>query len=211
LFGPGRKRRPGVPWALVPLFTLGVGAAPAFVYVSVRYHRPRFLVPAAAYALAMTLAVTLIAVANGLTIGIGTALLLGCAGVATAHALAVRRDVAIECDDNDAHVAAARERLRRRTEARKLAAGDPRLAHELGIGRPDLSTTFDDGGLVDVNHSPIAVFADLPGVDVRTAERIVATRSELGGFTSVDELSFALDLPPAQLDGVADRLLFLKG
>jgi Helix-hairpin-helix motif len=198
-------------WALVPLLSIGIGAAPAFVYVAVKYRRPRFFVPAAAYLLAMTLAVTLIAVAQALTIGIGVAMILGCAGVATAHTLAIRGDVAVECDNNESHVAAARERLRRRAEARRLAAGNPRLAHELGIGRPDLPAGFDDGGLVDVNHSPIAVLADLPGVDVRTAERIVMTRAEIGGFTSVEELSVTLDLAPTQLDGISDRLLFLRG
>ena len=211
LVGARRKRRPGILWALVPLVTLGLGAAPSFVYVALRYHRPRFVVPAAAYALVMTGAVTLLALGSALSIGLGTALLLGCTGVATAHTLAVRRDVAVERDDNDLHVAAARERLRRRAEARKIATGNPKLAHELGIGRPDLVSTFDDGGLVDVNHSPLDVIAGLPGIDVKTAERIVMTRSELGGFTSVDELSVTLDLPPAQLDGIADRLLFLKG
>ncbi len=69
---------------------------------------------------------------------------------------------------------------------------------------------FDDGGLVDVNHSPLEVIAGLPGIDVKTAEHIVMTRSQLGGFSSVAELSVTLDLPPAQLDGIADRLLFLK-
>ena len=88
---------------------------------------------------------------------------------------------------------------------------NPMLAHELGIGRPDLVSRFDDGGLVDVNHSPLEVIAGLPGIDVKTAERIVMTRLQLGGFTSVDELSVTLDLPPTQLDGVSDRLLFLRG
>jgi DNA uptake protein ComE-like DNA-binding protein len=159
----------------------------------------------------MTGSVTLLALGSAVSIGIGVALLLGCSGVATAHAFAVRQEVAVERDDNDFHVAAAKERLRRRSEARKLAMANPELAHELGIGRPDLQNKFDDGGLVDLNHCPIAVIAGLPGIDVKTAERIVMTRSQLGGFTSVDELSVTLDLPPAQLDGIVDRLLFLDG
>jgi hypothetical protein len=168
------------------------------------------MVPAVAYALATGAAVTLIALGHAFTIGLGVALLLLCMGVATAHALAIRRDVAIRADENDRHVNAAKQRLKRRTEARKLAIGDPRLAHELGIGRPDLGGPFDDGGLVDVNHSPAEVLCELPGIDRRIAERIVTTRSELGGFTSLDEMSVTLDLPPAQLDVISDRLLFLR-
>jgi hypothetical protein len=204
------RRRPGVLWAFVPVMTLGVGSGPAFAYVSLRYHKPRFLLPASAYALATAGAVILISLAHPLTIGFGVALLLMCMGMASAHALAIRRDVAIEIDDNDLHVTAARERLRRREQARKLATGDPKLAHELGIGRPDLHGQFDDGGLVDVNHSPVEVLAALSGIDRQTAQRIVSTRAELGGFTSLEELSVTLDLHPAQLDSIADCLLFLR-
>jgi DNA uptake protein ComE-like DNA-binding protein len=203
------RRRPGVLWALVPLATLGIGSAPAFVYLSLRYHRMRFFLAAFVYAIATGAAITLMTLAHLLTIGLGIALLLITMGVATAHALAVRGEVAVVVGDNDRHVSAAKERLRRRAEARKLASSDPSLAHELRIGRPDLGGDFDDGGLVDVNHSPVEVLAALPGVDRHVAERIVSARSDLGGFASVDELSVSLDLPPAQLDGIADQLLFL--
>jgi len=193
----------------VPLVSIGIGAAPAFVYVAVKYKRPKFLVPALAYLVVMISAVALVALGYALSVGIGIALILGSAGIASAHALAVRGDVAIE-RDFDSQVTAARDRLRRRTEARKLVAGHPELARELGIGRPDLHGGFDDGGLVDVNHSPMEVLAELPGVDAGIARRIVTTRTEIGGFSSVDEMSVTLDLPPAQLDAVSDRLLFLN-
>lgn len=193
------------------MVTLGVGSAPAFVYLSLRFHRFRYLIPAFAYAVATGAAVTLIALAHALTIGLGVSLLLMCMGLATAHALGIRRDVAGETDDNDKQVSAARQRLKRRAEARKIAIDDPMLARELGIGRPDLGGRFDDGGLVDVNHSPAEVLVTLPGIDHGVAGRIVATRSELDGFTSVEELSVTLDLHPTQLDAIADRLLFLRG
>jgi DNA uptake protein ComE-like DNA-binding protein len=209
IFGTWGRRRPGVLWALVPLVTLGIGSAPAFVYLSVRYHRFRYMLPALAYAVSTGVAVTLIARAHALTIGIGVALLLTCMGTATAHALAVRRDVAVDIDD-EMHVNAARQRLKRRARARKLAIDDPDLAHELGIGRPDLSGEFDDGGLVDVNHSPVEVLVTLQGIDQGIADRIASYRHELGGFTSLDELSVTLDLHPAQFDAIADRLLFLR-
>jgi DNA uptake protein ComE-like DNA-binding protein len=208
---PKMRHKPGLAWASVPLLTLGLGAAPAFVYIALRYHRPRYLVPAAAYALATTVAITLIALTQAFTVAVGVALVIVCSGVATAHTLAVRREVSVAGSDNDVQVAAARERLRRRKEARRLVGADPSLALELGIGRPDLPRQFDDGGLVDVNHSPADVLGKILCVDDATAQRIVATRSELGGFTSLDELSVTMDLHPAQLDSVADRLLFLRG
>ncbi|GAA5169770.1 hypothetical protein [Amycolatopsis dongchuanensis] len=55
-----------------------------------------------------------------------------------------------------ARVLAARAR---RQQARDLAARDPLLAKELGIGRPDLERGYDDGGLVDLNSAPAEVLA----------------------------------------------------
>jgi DNA uptake protein ComE-like DNA-binding protein len=206
----GHRQTPGFLWALVPLGTFGIGTPPAFVYLAMRYNRPKSLFAAVAYLVVMTLAFALVAVGHLLAVVLGVALMFWCAVIGTAHALAVRRNVSVR-DDYKAHLATARESLRRRDDARRLATKDPRLARELGIGRPDLPHRFDDGGLVDMNHSPVHVIADLPGIDLLTAVKIVAIRSELGGFGSVDEMSVTLDLPPTQLDGIADRLLFLRG
>jgi hypothetical protein len=57
-----------------------------------------------------------------------------------------RPEAAIETAMN-----AAKERRELRRKARDIVAGDPGLARELGIGRPDLDRPFDDGGLIDVN------------------------------------------------------------
>lgn len=59
---------------------------------------------------------------------------------------------------------------------------------------------------MDVNHAPVGVLSTLPGIDEDTARRIVATRDEVGLFSSVDDLAFVLDLPPGRaevLRGVA--------
>jgi len=44
----------------------------------------------------------------------------------------------------------ARTRMRRREQARELAASNPVLARELGVGRPDVPHDYDDGGTLDV-------------------------------------------------------------
>ena len=89
----------------------------------------------------------------------------------------------------------ARERIRTRERSRKLFLKDPQLASELGIGRPDLLRTFDDGGLVDVNQVPASSLSSLPGVDVQLAERIVALRQDVGGFSSANEVEFDIGSP----------------
>ncbi|GGM12148.1 BTAD domain-containing putative transcriptional regulator [Dactylosporangium sucinum] len=76
----------------------------------------------------------------------------------------------------------------RREQARQLVNHHPSIARELRIGRPDLSRTFDDGGLVDINTAPETIIASLHGIGPDDAQRIVADRYLRGPLTSVDEL-----------------------
>jgi DNA uptake protein ComE-like DNA-binding protein len=87
-------------------------------------------------------------------------------------------------------------------------AKNPSLAVELRIGRPDLQQSFDDGGLVDVNHVPAKVLAALPGLNEEIAEKIVSQRDGVGGFTSSADLEVTLGIPPVTLDEARDRLMF---
>ncbi len=110
----------------------------------------------------------------------------------------------------DPAVAAAQWRLNRRQEARALLAGNPPLAVELRIGRPDLPRQYDDGGLLDLNHVPAGVLARELGLPAALAEAIMAERDRRGGFNSPDELVVYCDqVTPEWLDLVRDRLLFL--
>ena len=71
------------------------------------------------------------------------------AAIATGQAFAIRQRVLsgqILTAEDKARV------LRRRDYARTLLTDNPQLAKELNIGRPDLHSEFDDGGLIDVNH-----------------------------------------------------------
>ena len=78
---------------------------------------------------------------------------------------------------------AARERIKEREKGRRLAAKDPVLAREVGVGRPDLPGT-QDFGLVDVNHAPPGALCKLPGITAQIAEHIEQTRQSVGLFTS---------------------------
>jgi DNA uptake protein ComE-like DNA-binding protein len=98
----------------------------------------------------------------------------------------------------------------RRDEARKLAAEDPLLAHELRIGRPDVTKDYDDGGLVDLNHATADVIAETCGIPVDTAAIIVRARDLRGEpFANVDELFVMAELPVATWDGIRDRAVLL--
>ncbi|WP_198319443.1 hypothetical protein [Actinopolyspora erythraea] len=114
---------------------------------------------------------------------------------------AVRQDPAV------AAVLAAR---RRREESRALAAEDPLMARELGIGRPDVTRKYDDGGLVDLNSAPAEVIAQVCGLDVQAATEIERARAhQPGGFSSVDEVLVLLELPVGAWDALRDRAVLL--
>ncbi|MFF4507612.1 ComEA family DNA-binding protein [Streptomyces sp. NPDC001401] len=72
---------------------------------------------------------------------------------------------------------------------------DPALARELRIGRPDLPQQFDDGGLIDINHVPVAILATLPGFSPELAEQVARSRDEHHGFAFVQDLKVYANIP----------------
>lgn len=111
----------------------------------------------------------------------------------------------------DPAVAAAHWRRSRRQEARELLQSDPQLAAELKIGRPDLpGRTFDDGGLIDVNHVPANVLTAELDVVPALAQEIIDERERLDGFSSADELLvYCESLKAERLHVIRDRLIFV--
>jgi DNA uptake protein ComE-like DNA-binding protein len=102
----------------------------------------------------------------------------------------------------------AQARLQERREAQQLARRNPSLAREMGVGRPDLAGSAD-AGVVDVNNAAAVALLKLPGVDDALATQIVDTRAEVGGFSSVEDLGVALDLPGDAVEALRDRVVFL--
>jgi DNA-binding SARP family transcriptional activator len=86
------------------------------------------------------------------------------------------------------HPADNRQARARRELARQFAAADPAGARQTGIGRPDLLRTFDDGGLLDLNHAPGTEIARLRGVGPAEAHRIVLDRVSRGPFRQPADL-----------------------
>ena len=80
----------------------------------------------------------------------------------------------------------------------------------MGIGRPELRTRYDDGGLVDVNHVSASALASVPGITDDLAGRIVRSRQAVGGYADLTDLSVTLGIPPPLLDESREFLVFLK-
>lgn len=138
-----------------------------------------------------------------------TAVFLASVTIGTGHALFLRRKV---FSLRDPLVAAEAEALRRRelrVRAAGIAAQTPATAVEMRIGRPDLARTYDDGGLVDINHAPAFALTGIPGITPELADRIVRVRADTGGFVSAEEVAVMADLPPALPPQIAEYGVFL--
>lgn len=139
-----------------------------------------------------------------------TSLLLIVAWVgAFVHAVAIRGEYArrVIAARNDPTVV-ARRRLEERRRAQELAAKDPQLATELGVGRPDIGGTHAMG-VVDINHADAGAIAELPGVGADLAAQLVAVREEIRGFSSVEDLGQVVDVDPALIDRLRSLTVFL--
>lgn len=193
-------------WTVVPLASLGIAAFVPPTFFAIRYGRR------SGYVWSALLLGTIVGFfatyqrdhEHSTRSGIATALIMvawvGGAAVAGAFVLTTR---------DDDPVAEARRQRKQRDKARALIAEDPSLAVDAGIGRPDLRGEHEDGGLVDANRVPAETLATLPGVSPSLAQRIVETRQQVGGFSSLDDMITTLDLNPRDLDDAAERLVFI--
>jgi SARP family transcriptional regulator, regulator of embCAB operon len=187
-------------WVWVPLATCGIGTWAAFVYAGTRARRSSWKLVGFGY-LGLFITAIVLAVSNSdpwLTLG-GFAILFVWVG-GFVHALIIRSEyVRVVQSPEQALLDAAEARLRVRTNALQLARKDPVRAKALGVGRPDIDLAFD-GGLTDVNSAPAHIIARLPHADESLAERIVAVRERVGGFSSNQDLGLLLGLPAPTLD-----------
>jgi DNA uptake protein ComE-like DNA-binding protein len=202
-----QRRRPV--WPLVSLIPLGLGAwAP--IYAGARARRALWV--------ALGVLWCLIVIAGFIVNGAsrhpdsddlaGGLLIIGWVGaVATSFSIApaYRRQLASPLQ---AATEVGTLRLRDRAQARRLVQTNPQLAAEIGIGRPDRPGATD-AGLIDVNNAPATALATLPGVDRGLAQRIVAVREQIDGFTSVEDIGTALDLDGNLVEGLRERAVFL--
>jgi hypothetical protein len=206
-----------VTWAALPFLTLGYATPFTFAAAALWRRSAHLLVATLAYLGMFVLMVTLlpgIDAERGGTAGAVGVLSFLLAVVGCGHAFLIRRRVfdpdGLSGVDNDKAIEHVRRQRALREKARELAARDPRLARELGIGRPDLPRQYNDGGLVDVNHAPAEALTLLPGVTPEMAIKIERVRNETGGFMSAEELAALAGLPPTITTELADYAVFIR-
>ena len=209
-------------WASVPVWSIGILSCVPFFVRAVATKRARDWAVTGVYFVGSAAMLTLAsaggspnpsATDNTLDgIGGGIALLL--MGIGAAHAAILFRQPALPLSTavnaNQAAIIAAQETVQRRAEARRIVETDPALARDLKIGRPELPRTYDDGGLVDVNHVSAEVLVLALDWTPDEAQAVIEARENMGGFSSSAELGVYTTISPDRLDAVADLLLFRR-
>lgn len=214
----GLRRVLSFVWAFLPVLSFGFLAPIPIIHAAVKLRTWTLWAASAVYTAAELLAwsATMTVTSGPVETadvsdppGWAGALLMGLVVVPTIHALTLRGRVFESKPQHPAIVAALQAR-QRREEAKAIAARDVTLARELRIGRPDLPRQFDDGGLVDVNHAPAPVMVQLLGLSEADAAQMIEARDRIGGFSSPEEVIAYTELSPALVDGIRERLLFLR-
>ena len=211
-------------WASVPVWSIGFLTPVPFLAYAITHRTRRDWWVFAGYLAATVAMIVALGAAgsnSGATAGVG-GFIIALAGCGAAHAAVLFRPAhgvaplgpapapaAVSARQrNQAAVAAARDKLERRKDARHLVATNPALARDLMIGRPDLPREYDDGGLVDVNHVPGAVLASGLGLTAAEQRDVLAARDKLGRFVSAEELCEYTQLSPDRIDELRDLMLF---
>lgn len=204
---PGGLRGKG--WLLFAAVPFGLTTWVAFLYIGIRARRAQWLAWSAVYAAMLGAYTALVGVGgkgSGMALAgalIGILAWIGGGGHAIAISNQAVRRIRIQTDPA---LDAARMRIERRAEGRRLAATQPALAKEVGVGRPD-NAGSDGYYLIDVNHASLAALASLPGISAEVAAEIADKRAQVGGFSSVEDLGAVLDLPPGVVEQIRDLVV----
>ncbi|GAA1777928.1 ComEA family DNA-binding protein [Actinomadura chokoriensis] len=200
-------------WALSPLYTLGYAAPLTLGFGAARRRSIGLWAATFLYLVLVTAMLMTADSENGSsadTVFVITWIPSWLGG--TLHALAIRHRVfglATRPDSLERAEQKTRHRRDLRARAAALARDDPQTALEMGIGRPDLPRTFDDGGIVDINHAPASAIMTVPGITREQAEQIVRLRQDVHAFTSAEEVSAMADLPPHLTPTLAEHTVYL--
>lgn len=198
-------------WAFISLVPLGFGAwAP--IYAGVKARRPLWILLGVLWTALVIAAFALNANTasgrHGNNDDAGGLIILGWVG-AIATSFIIRPAYQRQMQSTMQHaIDAGEQRLADHERAARLARTNPRLAKEIGVGRPDRDGAAD-GGLVDVNSASVTALLTLPGVDGDVATEICECREKLGGFASLEDFGETLDLDGDVVEGLRDRVVFL--
>ena len=205
---PGKDVAHRSRWPYISLIPIGFGAwAP--IYAGVKAREPKWIALGALWT-AMIVVALLVSSGHGHgddgIVG-ALAIIAWVGGIATSFSIRGAYERQIGSPVLRA-AEVGEQRLRDRQQAQRIARENPALAKEMGIGRPDV-TGAADAGLVDVNNVSVTALLQLARVDGDLATQIIETREKLNGFSSLEDMGTAMDLPGDVVEALRDRVVFL--
>ncbi|WP_166355685.1 helix-hairpin-helix domain-containing protein [Phytoactinopolyspora limicola] len=196
-------------WMLIPVASLGVLAWLPAAQAWWRARTAGWLLAAALLAVGSA-AVLIGAADGGGGAGWGAIIIGTVLGGVVAAAIGYRTAFGQRERPLDPALREALHNRARRAEARAIAARDPELALELGVGRPDRpGGGYVDGGLIDLNNATAAGIVHVLGWNPQLAESYVAERDARHGYRSLTEIGALSSLDPAVLESSAERIIVL--
>ena len=195
----------------MPIWSFSLLAFVPFLRIALARGRARDWAVFAGYLASTVIVISAAASNNDAAGAVAGTMAIVVAVVATVHAFVAFRpgpETVGGSAASELALTTARTRMRRREQARELAASNPVLARELGVGRPDVPHDYDDGGLVDVNHVPGEVLRQSLGLTAAESAAIITVREQLGRFSGPEELTAYTELAPDRVDALRDWLLF---
>jgi hypothetical protein len=198
-------------WGLAVAVTFGFAGPFLFGYAAIKARRRAWAAFAVLYAVLAFGGFTLIEIGadDSAPREIGSAMLLLAWIVGPVHTFLMRREYERGLRTPRARaIERAREEVAERKQARRLVAEEPEVARQLGVGRPAI-LNGRPMGVVDVNHAPAKVLAELPGVERALAREIVRVREEIDGFATLEELGMVLHLDGNLVEGLEPYVVFV--
>ncbi|MGH9067205.1 MAG: hypothetical protein ACRD0J_06915 [Acidimicrobiales bacterium] len=199
---PGQPAFPAQSWWLLLLVIpfYGMTTWLAFAILAARRRSPRLAAWAAVYGL-----VVLVGIAMSSDPALATGLLVLAWLVGSVHlALAIHQAPLAERWGYEPDLVAARRRMEKRGAAQAIAAEDPALAREAGMGRAG-----SGWGVLDLNHATAWEMVSELGLEAAEATRVEAVRSARGSFFSTTELTVLARLGPSGAAAVEERGILL--
>lgn len=213
----------GTWYFVITLVSAGLLASVPFFHAASRLQKPSLHKVGAAFAAASLLTMVLVGTAptnargdsTGFLSNVGVSIAIVEMLVASLMLIGLRRQVydrvLIKAPTrNQGAMASVAESRRRRVEARRIAATDPMMARELGIGRPALDR-YDDGGLVDLNLATAEELVAVAGLTEHGARDIVEARQKIGRFLTVDDAIVYGQISEDETDLLRERGIVIGG
>lgn len=199
-------------WALTVVITAGLAAPVVFAYAAVKGRKRSWYAVAAIYAVLCYGGIVLASSSadDSPERSWAGAMFLTAWIAGTVHVFTARRELERRrvLSPTQRAVERARAQVAQRKEAQRLAAKEPEVALQLGVGRPDLRKARAMG-VVDVNRAPAKSLAELPGVDPALAREIVRAREEIDGFASLEDLGVVLHLDGDVVEDLRPYVVFI--